>query len=219
MTKKCPKCGETKSVDEFPKDKYNVTGYGPYCKVCKQARVKVYYGKNREARIDKNKQWNKDNPDKVKQYNAGRQDYQKQYALDNKDKIYDYQKKWRREKYPPKPKRSKEERKLVNVYRDRVKRGIQTDRKKTFELLGCTFPELKKYIETQFYPEMSWDNWGKVWELDHIQGCVTFDLNDPEQVKKCFHYTNLRPLFKTTTIAQSFGYHNIEGNRNRKKHH
>lgn len=219
MTKKCPKCGETKSVDEFPKDKHNVTGYGSYCKVCKRARVKAYYDKNPEARIEKSKQWSKDNPDKIKQYNVEQKDYLKQYALDNKDKINKYQREYKRKKYPPKPKRSKEERKLVNVYRDRVKRGIQTNRKKTFELLGCAFSELKVYIEIKFYPEMSWDNWGKVWELDHIQGCATFNLNDPEQVKKCFHYTNLRPLFKTTAIAQSFGYHDIEGNRNRKKHH
>jgi hypothetical protein len=33
--------------------------------------------------------------------------------------------------------------------------------------------------------------------------------------KKCFNYNNLQPLFKTTQIAESFGYINNIGNRNK----
>ena len=33
----------------------------------------------------------------------------------------------------------------------------------------------------------------------------------------CFHYTNTQPLFKTTKIAESFGYVNYVGNRDKSK--
>jgi hypothetical protein len=65
---------------------------------------------------------------------------------------------------------------------------------------------------------MNWDNHGKIWEIDHIKGCINFDLSDIEQQKQCFHYTNTQPLFKTTKIAESFGYNNITGNRDKIKY-
>jgi hypothetical protein len=64
---------------------------------------------------------------------------------------------------------------------------------------------------------MTWDNHGDVWEIDHIIGCINFDLTDIEQQKKCFHYTNLQPLFKTSGIAKKFGYTNEIGNRDKIK--
>ena len=66
-----------------------------------------------------------------------------------------------------------------------------------------------------FKPGMSWENYGKIWEIDHIKPCDSFDLTKLEEQQKCFHYTNLQPLFKTTEIAESFGYINQIGNRNK----
>ena len=68
--------------------------------------------------------------------------------------------------------------------------------------LGCSIPEFMKYMEEQFYnnPEtgekMTWDNW-KIdgWHIDHIKPISKFDLNDPKQVEKAVHYTNLQPLW------------------------
>jgi hypothetical protein len=85
---------------------------------------------------------------------------------------------------------------------------------KTEILLGCSFNDCKQYLEQQFKPEMNWDNHGEVWEIDHIKPCDSFDLTDIEQQKQCFHYNNTQPLFKTTSIAESFGYNEI-GNRDK----
>jgi hypothetical protein len=64
---------------------------------------------------------------------------------------------------------------------------------------------------------MTLDNYCE-WEIDHIKACANFDLTKLEEQKQCFHYTNLQPLFKTTEIAESFGYINQIGNRNKNKY-
>jgi hypothetical protein len=53
---------------------------------------------------------------------------------------------------------------------------------------------------------MNWDNYGfgiDKWNMDHIIPCASFDLSDPEQQKKCFHYTNLQPLWQLENILKS----------------
>lgn len=62
-------------------------------------------------------------------------------------------------------------------------------------LLGCSIPNLKIYLESKFQTGMSWDNYGKAWEIDHIMPCAIFDLTRLEHRKRCFHFSNLQPLF------------------------
>ena len=64
----------------------------------------------------------------------------------------------------------------------------------TMKLVGCSMPELIKHLENQFKSGMSWENREK-WHIDHILPCVSFDLSKLEEQRKCFHYTNLQPLW------------------------
>jgi len=41
---------------------------------------------------------------------------------------------------------------------------------------------------------MGWDNQGTYWQIDHILPIASFDLNDEEELYKCFHYTNTQPM-------------------------
>ncbi|NCA30812.1 MAG: HNH endonuclease, partial [Chitinophagia bacterium] len=67
---------------------------------------------------------------------------------------------------------------------------------RTSELLGCSLQDFKLYIESLWTKGMNWNNYGKFgWHLDHIQPCASFDLTDPSQQKKCFHYSNIQPLW------------------------
>mgnify|MGYP005998760249 CR=1 FL=1 len=61
-------------------------------------------------------------------------------------------------------------------------------------LLGCSQETLKQHMENQFTCGMSFENYGE-WHMDHIAPVSSFDLNDPEQQRECFHFTNLQPLW------------------------
>jgi hypothetical protein len=64
----------------------------------------------------------------------------------------------------------------------------------TMKLVGCDIDWLWAWLEIQFKPGMTRENYGPVWEVDHIRPCASFDLTDPQQQKLCFHWTNLQPL-------------------------
>lgn len=74
----------------------------------------------------------------------------------------------------------------------------------TLELLGCSVDEARQYIESQFTKNMTWDNWGiHGWHIDHVIPISYFNLEDPDQQRQCFHYTNLRPLWGKENIRKS----------------
>ena len=53
---------------------------------------------------------------------------------------------------------------------------------------------------------MNWDNYGIVWEIDHIKPCDSFDLTNDEQQKQCFHYKNTRPLLISENRSKGSKY-------------
>ena len=76
---------------------------------------------------------------------------------------------------------------------------------RTKQLTGCELPFLKGYIEANFVEGMTWENHGE-WHLDHIKPCCSFDLQEEEQQKKCFHYTNLQPLWAQDNLSKGGKY-------------
>ena len=69
------------------------------------------------------------------------------------------------------------------------------------ELVGCGIDALKKHIELKFQDGMSWDNYGK-WHIDHVRPCSSFDLSKPEEQSKCFHYSNIQPLWAEENLRK-----------------
>ena len=93
--------------------------------------------------------------------------------------------------------------KLAHNLRNRilkVLKGINKS-KSTIKLLDCSIEKLKKHLEKQFTKGMNWSNYGK-WEIDHIKPCASFDLTKVSEQKKCFHYTNLQPLWKIDNLEK-----------------
>lgn len=117
----------------------------------------------------------------------------KKYKKENHEKI----KKATRE-YHKKRRSSDTKYKLITNLRTRINQAIKNNYKsgKTTELIGCNIEELKKHIEQQFKQGMSWDNWSPDgWHIDHIMPCSSFDLTKEAEQKKCFHWSNLQPLW------------------------
>ena len=74
MKKQCSKCGKTKGVDEFGKDKYMKDGRKSFCKDCRNAYTKAWRKVNPEKVRAAMKKWYKANPEKAK---ANTRDWQK----------------------------------------------------------------------------------------------------------------------------------------------
>jgi hypothetical protein len=86
------------------------------------------------------------------------------------------------------------------------KKGIHK-KGKTLRLIGCSAKFLSDYIESKFKPGMDWNNYGIYgWHVDHIKPLSKFDLEDPDQQKIAFHYTNLQPLWANENIKKSNKY-------------
>jgi len=64
------------------------------------------------------------------------------------------------------------------------------------DLMGCSMDFLRNHIESQFIDGMSWNNYAKVWTIDHIIPCSFFDLSIEDHQRMCCYYKNLRPLCK-----------------------
>lgn len=102
--------------------------------------------------------------------------------------------------------------KISSVLRARLNKALKAKNakksNKTFELVGCTISFLMGYIESKFTQNMSWENHGvydvnkQTWHLDHIIPCASFNLLEEEEQKKCFHYTNLQPLWAKDNLSK-----------------
>jgi len=62
--------------------------------------------------------------------------------------------------------------------------------------LGYSIQELKKHLEYQFDPNMTWNNYGTYWHIDHIipQSDLPYRSMEDDNFKKCWALSNLRPL-------------------------
>ena len=171
-----------------------------------KARIKQqrhnFYMENRDRLLTKSIEYGKENKNKIS-------DKRKLERLTNPEKVRANDRKYIK---------AKSERRKTNPHciilsrlRARLYAALKTKHatksNSTLNLVGCSLPELKLHIETQFYcnaetgEQMTWENKSK-WHIDHKKPCASFDLTDPEQQKICFHYTNLQPLWANDNIKK-----------------
>jgi hypothetical protein len=70
------------------------------------------------------------------------------------------------------------------------------------ELLGETYDHVRRWLEFNFDENMTWENHGTYWDIDHIIPCSKFDFTDIEEAKACFNWRNLAPLEKIENIKK-----------------
>lgn len=205
--KSCIKCGEEKDETLFVKGKNS-------CKECEKEYKKQHALKNKELLKAKSKQYYEKNKESIKlksknNYNKNKQkklEYQKSYSEENKDKIKEYKSEYyhlnkdkiRKYKNEYQNRKRKEDPifRLKYVISRTIRRSLKckgiSKSKRSIEVLGCSVEFFKKYLEDMFDDNMSWENYGTYWDIDHIIPLST--ANTEEDVLKLNHYTNLQPL-------------------------
>ena len=105
----------------------------------------------------------------------------KKYRIDNKDKINEYFKN---------RKKLDSNYKLVCNLRSRTSIGFKSQNvrkiNKTFDLLGCSHSFFKNWIVYQLYGNMTLENCGSIWQIDHCIPIASFNLLDESEMKKMF---------------------------------
>lgn len=77
-----------------------------------------------------------------------------------------------------------------------------------FRHIGYTVQELRNHLESKFTDGMTWDNYGKVWHIDHIKPDCLFkytSVNDKE-FKEAWALNNLQPLFAIDNLKKGKKY-------------
>ena len=165
--------------------------------ISKKEYDKIYYQKNKKRILKRHKKRTSS-----KKYKKLKKEYDRLYWLKNRERLI-----------PLKIKKHRERRrkdpifKLTDNLRRRVNSALKNigvkKSKKTLELLGTPNIEfLWLYLESKFKPGMNRKNYGK-WHIDHIIPCIKFDLSKERNQLKCFHYTNLQPLWAKENLSKN----------------
>lgn len=184
-------------------------------------------GPMRETILENKREWSRKqreaNPDYRKDYfnspeiKARKAEYDRKRRAEKGEKLKAQQLAWRKQNqdrlnaYCRNKRKANPQYAVANNMRCRINIALRAARAGKFdrsmeELLGCTVEFLMHHIERQWSPGMTWENRGHrgaVWHIDHIVPCASFDLTDPEQQRRCFHYSNLRPMWASDNCSKN----------------
>lgn len=228
--KECIKCHNIKDIKEYNIQSKRKDGYNAICRECLKIESQKYIV-HKEYNVEEGykictkceipKLFEKFNKAKLGKFglNAECKECRKELYnqwLDNGGREWNNQYKKDRKAIDPQFKIKILLRgRLSDALKKHIKGGKITKNHSALILIDCTIEFLIQYIESLWLPEMNWSNHGTIWEIDHIRPCADFNLEDEEQQRQCFHYSNLQPLFITTSLAEQYGYTDQIGNRNK----
>ena len=177
--KTCKGCNKSKSEDEY-------YGTRKKCRKCKAEEAKKWREKNPEKERALQKRWREKNPEKCRAKMA-------RWQAKNPEKV-----KLQSKKRNAKPSVKIQQRLRLNFKRWLFK-GAKSAR--TERLVGCIVQVCILWIEAQFLPGMTWENYG-AWQIDHMLPWEHFNLLDEGEHPKVMHYTNLQPLWAPDNNAK-----------------
>ena len=95
---------------------------------------------------------------------------------------------------------------LYEKARKRIKHALKNSKsKKSIEYLGCDITTFREHLEKKFVDGMNWENYGKIWHIDHI---IPIGYKNPtlEEVIERLHYLNTQPLWASENISKGNRY-------------
>ncbi len=186
------------------------------------ATGRKYYLANREKMLASSRKWALDHPERMTEY-------QRKHRADNLERVRDQARRWAKDNPDTIKKNSLKYReahverlRATAAARHRHRRKTDTQFRLAYILrsrmttalrfhfkagsavrdLGCTIDEFKQHLENHFYGEMSWDNHGSHWHIDHIRPLCSFDLEDRGQFLQACHWSNMQPLTAVENLAK-----------------
>lgn len=189
--KKCTHCKKLKILKNFGFNKKAKDGRESWCRVCTNVAIKDWQKRNKDKIKVTQKKWLKNNPIKAKEKSN-------KWKRNNKKRVLKYN-----TKYVKNRKKTDINFKILMALRARLRHVIKNKKESSRELLGCTIPFLRKYLESKFKSGMTWDNYGiKGWHIDHKVACCKFDMTKEKDRRKCFNYRNLQPLWAEENLRK-----------------
>ena len=81
-----------------------------------------------------------------------------------------------------------------------ISKGGQRE-KSTVEYLGCDISTYRDYLEAKFRDGMTWENYGELWQIDHIVP-LTYGNPTVEEAFERLNFTNTQPLTVKENLAK-----------------
>jgi hypothetical protein len=187
-TKACTKCKTTKPLDDFKRDIRYRDGRKSWCLSCEKEYRKQYYADNKETIARQVTEWKSTHEKFIRDYTAA-------WRAKNIVKVREYSRKGSAKIRGTA--RGHLNDCISSAINSSLRKGIKAGR--SWELLlGYTVDQLKRHMEKQFSPGMTWENYGKHWEIDHNLPVSAFNFEKPEDLdfRRCWALKNLRPLEK-----------------------
>lgn len=180
MTEKvCNMCNKTKNISEYSIRDKNKNTYHHRCKECSNNYAKEYREENHNIIKQKQNEW----------YDTKGKIWKKEYDNANKEHTNTRD----RDRY-----KNDQQFRMKKILRTRFNKTV-TGKKisnSILRYLGVSLEYFLKWIEYQFDENMNWDNQGTYWDIDHVTPCSNFNLENEEEIKKCFNWKNIRPCEK-----------------------
>ncbi len=213
--KTCPTCKVEKSIENYTKNKTRKDGLQRECRECNHSHHNKHYHTKKSPRLKENLKegykvctscnqelllinfttqktgrFGVNNVCKTC-FNLNWNKYQK---ITGQNNIYN---KHRKSTDPQFKLKTLLRGRLLDALKRHTRGGKVNKSHSALTLLGCSIDEYKLFLENKFTEDMTWENHGKVWEIDHILPCDSFDLTNEEEQYMCFNYINTQPLQKS----------------------
>ena len=151
------------------------------CKECNNKICKEYKLKNKDKISEYNKIYKETNKTFISEYN-------KTYNIKNRKLIQE------RQNINHRNRRSIDITfKLTHNCRNKIRKYLLGDLK-VFKLVGCSANLLKDWLIFNFDENMTLENYGSYWHMDHVIPCSLFDFTNNDDINNCFKWTNIQPL-------------------------
>jgi hypothetical protein len=190
---------------------------GTYCEIRKLYFWKMWNGKEKWVSLEELEERKAKAARQARELRAKNPEregrYRRKYYHRDVEKSRRYLKEWRQKNLETRRKQQREynQRKRLTDplflakgrLRGRLRKMIQlkkfSKKSKTSDTIGCSWEQLRDYIESQFISRMSWGN-RHLWHIDHI--IPLSSAKTIEELEKLCHYTNLQPLWAADNMSK-----------------